>query len=488
MTRLSSVTLPQITVPKPTYDRRQITDGIVHIGVGGFHRAHEAVYLDDLMGQGTGREWGICGVGLLPHDRKMRDALDPQDGLYTVVARDAAGDQARVIGSLTRYLLASDDPEAVLSALTAPTIRIVSLTITEGGYNYDEASGDFNFENPDIIHDLAAPSRPVTVFGYLAEALDRRRKAGIVPFTVLSCDNIQGNGATARRTLLAYAARRDPALAGWIALHVTFPNCMVDRITPQTTDADRALVQTEFGIDDAWPVVCEPFRQWVIEDDFCSGRPPLEDVGAQMVTDVHPYERMKIRLLNAGHSALGYLGWLAGFRTIDRVAADPQFQQFLRRLWDTEVTPLLPAVPGINLDDYKATLLVRFANPRIGDQVARICLDGSAKMPKFLLPSVHEQLARGHVPPLLTLATAGWFRYLSGTDEQGQPIPLEDPMAAILQERALSGGPDPRSLLSLRALFGDLGDHPAFVAELQSALRQLYTDGTRATLTASLRA
>ena len=487
MTRLSRASLNQFTVPRPTYDRARVTNGIVHIGVGGFHRAHEAVYLDDLMGQGTGQEWGICGVGLLPHDQAMRDALAPQDGLYTVVARDAAGDQARVIGSLTRYLLAPDDPAAVLAALAAPTTRLVSLTITEGGYNYHEASGEFDFENRDIVHDLAEPSHPRTVFGYLAEALDRRRRAGTPPFTVLSCDNIPGNGATARRTLLAYAGRRDPALADWIALHVTFPNCMVDRITPQTTEADRALVQTEFGIDDAWPVVCEPFRQWVIEDDFCQGRPPLEDAGAQMTSDVHPYKLMKIRLLNAGHSALGYLGWLAGFRTIDQVASDPLFQTFLRRLWDDEVTGLLLPVPGIDLDDYKATLLHRFANPRIGDQVSRICLDGSSKMPKFLLPSVHEQLARGHVPRLLTLAVAGWLRYLSGTDEEGRPIPLEDPLAATLRERAQAGGSDPRALLSLRALFGDLADHPRFVGDLQVALQQLYTDGARATLSASLK-
>lgn len=486
MTRLSTATLPQIAVPKPTYDRTQLTDGIVHIGVGGFHRAHQAVYLDDLIGQGKGQAWGICGVGLLPADKRMRDALDPQDGLYTVVTRSQEGDHARVIGSLTRYLLAPDDPAAVLAALTAPATRLVTLTITEGGYNYDETTGAFDFDNPGVAHDLAAPSRPDTVFGYLAEALDRRRRAGTAPFTLLSCDNVQGNGRVARRSVLAFAERRDPALADWIARHVTFPNCMVDRITPQTTDADRAMARTEFGIEDAWPVVCEPFRQWVVEDEFVNGRPPLEEVGVQMTQDVHPYEQMKIRLLNAGHSALGYLGWLAGFRAINDAASDPQFQTFLRRLWDDEVTPLLSPVPGVDLTEYKETLLIRFANPRIADQVARICLDGSSKMPKFLLPSIHDQLARGYVPRLLTLAAAGWFRYLSGTDEQGRPIPIEDPMAATLQERARAGGPDPRPLLSLRRLFGDLADSPRFVSELQSALQSLYAEGTRATLSAYL--
>ncbi|MBV9848441.1 MAG: mannitol dehydrogenase family protein [Armatimonadetes bacterium] len=466
MTRLSDATLKNVIVPKPDYDRAAVTDGIVHIGVGGFHRAHQAVYLDDLLGQGKAREWGICGVGLLPQDAKMRDALAPQDGLYTVVARDAEGDQARIIGSLTRYLLAPDDPERVLAALAAPTTRLVTLTITEGGYDIDD------------------PDRPAVAFQYLADALDRRRRAGTGPVTMLSCDNVEGNGRVARQALLAFAGRRDPALADWIAAHVTFPSCMVDRITPQTTDADRALVRDEFGVDDAWAVVCEPFRQWVIEDEFCSGRPPLEDAGAQMTGDVRPYELIKLRLLNAGHSTLGYLGWLAGFRYINEVASDPQFQTFLRRLWDEEVTPLLAPVPGLDLDVYKATLLHRFANPRIADQVARICLDGSAKVPRFLLPSVREQLQCGHTPHLLTLAVAGWLRYLSGTDEQGRPIPIEDPMAATLQERARAGGPDPRPLLSLGNLFGDLAESPRFVAALQSALQHLYSEGTRATLAA----
>ncbi len=468
MTRLNTAALAQITVPKPTYDRSRITEGIVHIGVGGFHRAHQAVYLDDLMQRGQGRDWGICGVGLLPQDSKMRDALVPQDGLYTVMTRDAGGDEARVIGSLTRFLLAPDAPDVALAALAAPGTRLVTLTITEGGYAVDD------------------PARPPVAFDYLTQALARRRAEGTAPFTVLSCDNVQGNGGAARQALLTYAGRRDPALADWIAMHVTFPSCMVDRITPQTTDADRERVRREFGINDAWPVVCEPFRQWVIEDDFCDGRPPLEDVGAQMVADVHPYELMKLRLLNGGHVAMGYLGALAGYTLIPDVAADPLFASLLQRLWDDEVTPLLAPVPGVDLADYKRTLLVRFANPRIADQVARICLDGSAKMPRFLLPSVREQLARGAVPRLLTLAVAGWFRYLQGTDDQGKAITVEDPEAATLQERARAGGDDPRPLLSLRALFGDLGDSPDFVAHLGADLRMLGREGVRATLAARL--
>ncbi len=486
MPRLSQSLLPQITVPKPACDRATLTVGIVHFGVGGFHRAHEAVYLDDLMNAGKARDWGICGVGLLPGDARMRDALVPQDCLYTVVTRDAEGDRARVVGSLVQYLLAPDSPEAVLARLAAPETRLVTLTITEGGYNTDFHTGEFDMAHSGVVHDLAHPDQPVTVFGYLAEGLARRRRDGTAPFTVLSCDNIQGNGAVTANCMQAFTNARDPQLAAWIEENVTFPSCMVDRITPQTTDAERALVRDEFGIDDQWPVVCEPYQQWVIEDKFCNGRPPLQDVGVQMVADVRPYETMKLRLLNAGHSALGYLGWLVGYHTIDRVASDPQFQSFLRELWDNEVTPLLPPVPGVDLDEYKATLLTRFANPRIADQVSRICLDGSSKMPKFLLPSLHEQLAQNGPHRALTLATAGWLRYLAGRDEQGQPYPIDDPQAALLQARALEGGADPRPLLSVRSVFGDLIDNSAFVQELGRVLELLYTQGARATLTTHL--
>jgi mannitol 2-dehydrogenase len=464
---LKNSALPQITIPKPTYDRGLLKPGIIHFGVGGFHRAHQAVYLDNLMEQGKAYDWGIAGVGLLPPDAKMRDALISQDCLYTVVTRDADGDQAQVVGSLCQYLLAPDNPESVLNALADPAVRIVTLTITEGGYALDD------------------PYRPPIAFEYLASALKRRHDSGTPPFTVLSCDNVQQNGRIARDALVGYAQRHDKSLADWISQSVAFPSSMVDRITPQTTDDDRDLVCREFGIQDRWPVVCEPFRQWVVEDHFCNGRPPLEEAGVQMVEDVHPYELMKIRLLNAGHSALGYLGCLAGYHFIHEAAADPEFQALLEKMWE-EVTPLLLPVPGIDLKEYQATLLQRFANPRIKDQVARICLDGSAKMPRFVLPSLQEQLARGGPHRFLTLVVAGWMRYLSGTDDAGRPILIEDPMAKTLQEQALLGGPDPKPLLDLQDLFGDLRDNHLFVAELSRVLQQLFTEGTRATLGACL--
>jgi mannitol-1-phosphate/altronate dehydrogenase len=299
---------------------------------------------------------------------------------------------------------------------------------------------------------------------------------------LLSCDNLQSNGAVARRAMLAFAALREEALRDWIAAHVTFPNCMVDRITPQTTAADRAMVARTFGIADVWPVICEPFRQWIVEDTFCAGRPPLEEAGVQFTADVHPYEMMKIRLLNASHSAMGYLGYLAGYRYIHDVMRDPLFDRYIERLMEGEVSPLLPPVPGIDLAAYRQTLRQRFANPKIADQVARICLDGSAKVPGFVLPSVGEALAAGRPYRLLALAVAGWMRYLRGTDEQGQAIDIEDARAAELQTLARQGGDDPRPLLGLRDLFGDLGQHEGFVAQLSGVLRSLSARGARATL------
>lgn len=483
MVPLSDKTLSRIPEPVtvPTYPRDHAKHGFAHIGVGGFHRAHQSVYIDGLM-QGGLRGWSILGAGLLPVDKRMRNIFAAQDNLYTVVERSADGDKARVIGSHCGYLLGPDNPETVLVALAAPETRIVTLTITEGGYNFNHDTGEFNASNPDVVHDLSHPEQPISVFGYLVEALRRRKVAGTTPFTVLSCDNLQHNGEVAKRSISAFASLRDPKLGGWIESHVAFPNCMVDRITPQTTDDDRDAIQQEFGIEDAWPVVCEPFRQWVIEDRFCNGRPPLEDVGAQFTSDVGPYETMKLHLLNASHSAMGYLGSLMGYEYIADVIADKDMQVFIKRLMDEEVTPLLLPVPGIDLAKYKETLLTRFANPKIRDQVSRICLDGSAKMPKFILPSVAEQVARGGPIDLLSLVVAGWFRYLAGKNDDGDPIKIDDPMAKLLSEHAKTGGDDPTALLSLRELFGDLGQSSIFAERLRYFLKSLRANGAQATL------
>lgn len=487
MTPLSDKTLADLpkSVIVPTYARDHNTPGFAHIGVGGFHRAHQSVYVDDLMQRGL-RDWSILGIGLLDRDKRMRDVFAAQDNLYTVVQRSAEGDKARVIGSHCGYRLGPDDPDAVLTSLAGPEIRIVTLTITEGGYNFDHATGEFNADNPDIVHDLSNPEQPISVFGYLAEALRRRKIAGTPPFTILSCDNLQHNGDIAKRSVTAFANLHEASLGDWIAGNVAFPNCMVDRITPQTTDSDRDDIQREYGIADEWPVVCEPFRQWVIEEQFCNGRPPLEDAGAQFTSDVGPYETIKLRLLNASHSAMGYLGSLMGYKYIADVIADREMRIFIKRMMDEEVTPLLTPLPGIDLAEYKETLLVRFANPKICDQVSRICLDGSAKMPKFILPSVAEQIERGGPLDLLSLAVAAWFRYLSGTDDNGNPITIEDPFAQTLQEHAKAGGADPMALLSLHELFGDLGQSRIFVDRLGYYLKSLYARGARAALSQAI--
>ena len=455
---------PKVAVP--TYDRSRVTPGIVHIGVGGFQRAHEAVYTDDLLAQGGADEWGICGVGLRPEDRPMRDALVPQDCLYTVMTRSAEGDKARVVGSLVQYLFAPDGEQAVRDALASPQTRIVSLTITEGGYGLD------------------GEGRPGPVFALLAEALRQRRSAGIPAFTVLSCDNLPGNGGAAKQALLAAAP--EPELARWIEQNAAFPNSMVDRITPQTTDADCALVRDEFGIDDAWPVVCEPFKQWIIEDEFSDGRPAWERAGAQFVPDVAPYEAMKLSLLNGSHFAMAYLGFLAGFETVPALMADPDFRALIQRQMDDEISPLLPPLPGIDLADYKATLIHRFDNPAIKDQISRLCLNGSGKFPQYLLPSLRRAIDANAPRRLLTLTLAGWMRYLTGEDEQGRPYVIDDPRAAELTELARQSGADPRPLLALTDLFGDLGQYAGFAALLERDLTRLYAEGAKKTLAAAL--
>jgi mannitol-1-phosphate/altronate dehydrogenase len=483
--RQANLTSLPAHVARPTYAREHLRPAIVHFGVGGFHRAHQAVYLDDIAERRISSEWGEHGIGLLPGDRRMAEALIPQDCLYTVVERGAERDAARVVGALGGYTFAPDNPRRVLEMLADPVTRIVSLTITEGGYLVDDKTGVFDATNPAIQQDVDRDA-PRTVFGYIVAGLERRKAAGVPPFTVLSCDNLQGNGSAAHTAVVSFARLGDERLAAWIDANVAFPNGMVDRITPQTTDADRAMVAETFGIADAWPVVTEPFRQWVIEDHFSNGRPPLEQVGVQIVADVHPYETMKLRLLNASHQAMAYLGYLAGHRYAHEVMRDADFLTFITRFMDAEIAPLLPAVPGIDLAEYKRTLLERFANPKIADTLARLATDGSDRMPKFVLPSLAEALAQGRRHRLLTQVVAGFCRYLRGVDEQGQPIALQDSRADELRRLANQGQADPRPLLGVRRVFGDLGQNEAWVAELAAMLRELDELGARATIKASI--
>ncbi|MBV9285474.1 MAG: mannitol dehydrogenase family protein, partial [Acidimicrobiia bacterium] len=311
-------------LPVPSYDRDRVSVGVVHLGVGGFHRAHQAMYHDRLLSRERALGWGICGIGVMPEDVRMKEVLDAQDGLYTLVEKQSDGGcSGRVIGSITRYLLAPDEPAAAIEAMADERVRIVSLTITEGGYNLDPDTGEFDADHPDVVHDLDHATAPKTAFGLVTEALRRRRDRRTDPFTVMSCDNLPGNGRQSRIAFTSFARLRDPALVDWIESRVMFPNSMVDRITPATTDEDRAEVRSRFGLQDRWPVVCEPFVQWVLEDSFSAGRPAYERVGVQLVDEVEPYELMKLRLLNAGHQALTYFGYLMGHRYVHEAAQDP---------------------------------------------------------------------------------------------------------------------------------------------------------------------
>lgn len=462
-----------------------MTPGIVHIGVGNFHRSHQALYVEEALRATGNLGWAIQGAGILPTDAPLLRALSQQDGLYTLLERSDEKHTARVIGSLVAPLIGPEEPERLIEALASPSTRIVSLTVTEGGYFIDESSGELALQHPAVAHDLERPSEPPqSIYGYLTEGLERRRQRGLGPFTVLSCDNLVQNGRVIQRALLAFANARRPELRRFIAEHVTFPSSMVDRITPVTSAADRAWLRTTYGIDDPCLVTCEPYRQWVIEDAFAAGRPELEVAGVQFTHDVAPYQNVKIRLLNATHSAMGYLGYLCGYRYVHEVATAPEFAGYLRAFMDEEVTPLLAPLPGLELEPYKRSLLERFANRAIVDTLLRICSDGSAKMPKFVLPSIAEELARNGPIERLTLCVASWLRFLAGVDENGESIPLEDPdgekLAAIVRRSKV----DPRPALELKEIFGELGSSERFVSTLERQLSSLHTLGARATLAA----
>jgi mannitol 2-dehydrogenase len=475
-------------VPRPAYARSRVTTGVVHFGVGGFHRAHQAMYHDRLMNDGKALDWGICGVGVMPADRRMKEALDAQGGLYTLVVKHPDGSyEARVMGAITEYLFAPDDPGAVTEKLAAEATRVVSLTVTEGGYNINHVTGEFDAANPDVVHDLEPGATPRTTFGLITEALRRRRERGILPFTIMSCDNLPGNGHLSRKAFTAFARLRDPELGGWVEREVRFPNSMVDRITPVTTGADRAELRERFGIDDQWPVVCEPFTQWVLEEAFSLGRPPYEDAGVQVVDDVEPYELMKLRLLNAGHQALGYPAYLAGYRLVHEAAQDPLFRAFVLGYMDEEATPTLAPVPGVDLDEYKHTLIERFSNPEVRDTIARLCAESSDRMPKFLLPVLRRQLETGGEIRRCATVVASWARYAEGVDEHGESIDVVDPLRDRLMALARRQREDPDAFISNRELFGDLVDDGRFVAAYRAALRSLHERGARATVEAVVR-
>lgn len=472
-TALHSATFGTIGAPieVPSYDRAAVRPGIVHIGVGGFHRAHLATYADELCTQGH-LEWGIFGCGVMPGDSAMADALGPQDGLYTVIVRGGDSTSVRVIGSIVNYAHAHPDASAVVEQIAHPDTHIVSLTITEGGYPVDDNTGEYLADSPN--------AGPGSAFAIVAAGLDARRQQGGGPLTVMSCDNILSNGTVTRAATLGEALRHGDDLIAWINESVSFPNSMVDRITPATSDNDRSWLLAEHGIEDRWPVVTEPFRQWVIEDDFAGERLPLEELDIIVTHDVEPYEFMKLRLLNAGHSCMAYLSALLGIATVDKAMAHPSIDAYLASFLHDEAKPVLPDVAGIDIDDYIATLVERFRNPAIGDQIARLCLDGTAKFPKFLLPTVRAQLSAGRAAPLSALALAGWCQYLLGVDELGDPIEISaDPLLADAIAHAKASRTDPAAFLRFTAVFdSDIAESEAFTSAFTNALDLLRTKGT----------
>jgi fructuronate reductase len=481
--RLSNATLPGARpgTRRPAYDRSALRPGLLHLGVGAFARAHLCNFTEDVL-DGEAGPWGIVGASLKRPDQ--RDRLAPQDFLYTAIERDGAGDRARILGCLVDVLVAPEDPARLLRAMADPAIRIVSLTITEKGYDHDPATGRLDAAHPEIRHDLDQPGRPVSAVGFLVEALRLRRDAGAAPFTVLCCDNLPANGRVVSQLVLDMAALRDDALAAWIERHGAFPSTMVDGIVPAATDDDRALASRLTGLDDAAPVVHEPFRQLVMEDRFVDGvRPPWERAGVEIAGDVVPYEHMKLRLLNGAHSALAYLGYLAGHETIVDTMRDPVFVGYVDRLWREEIIPEVAPPPGVDLAAHVGRLRQRFSNPAIRHRTWQIAMDGSQKLPQRLLRTVRERLRDGRPIDRLALAVAAWIRYVGAVDEQGRAIDVRDPLAPLLKRTIDEAGPRAAvpAVLALQTVFGtDLGREPRFVQPVADAYARLLAKGSRA--------
>jgi mannitol 2-dehydrogenase len=480
MIKLNNLNLPQVSrqVTVPLYKRATIKTGIVHVGIGGFHRAHQAYYTDKLLHDQSINDWGICGVALLDFDTKIYNTLKEQDGLYTLIVKELDGALTkRVIGSIVEVLFAPKNPLAVIEKMAHPDVKIITLTITEGGYNFNESTGEFNFENPMIIHDVANPSFPKSIFGYLTQALKQRKEKGLKGVSIQSCDNIQGNGHIAKKMITSYVKVAEPNLLSWVEENVSFPNSMVDRITPVTEQKDIDLLLQTSGVDDAWPVVCEPFKQWVIEDDFVAGRPSWEAVGAQFVKNVEPYEEMKLLLLNAGHSVLGILGTLMGYTTIDEAIGNTNMSTFLRVYMDNVVTPILGDLEEVNLKNYKHSLMQRFGNKYMKDQIDRICSQSSAKIPKFILPTLQKQLALNGPVKGVSLILAAWAIYSIGNDEKGSPINIKDVMSDRLMEKAKEAKSCPEVFLEIEEVFGDLKDSKRFVKNFKKAYAKITAFG-----------
>lgn len=481
LSRNSLSRLPE-TVQRPSYQRTQQSAGIVHIGVGNFHRAHQAIYLDDLFNRGKALDWAIVGAGVRPGDVRMRSALEQQDWLYTVVEAEDGHKQARVNGAMIDFVPVESNNQALIAQMQLPQTRIVSLTVTEGGYCINPATGLFDPDHPEIRADARTPAQPQSVFGAILRGLQLRRETGLAPFTVLSCDNLPSNGEVTRNAVLGLANLYDPELAKWIADEVAFPSGMVDRITPATSERERKILGELFDLQDNWPVFCEPFRQWVLEDHFTLGRPPFEEVGVTFTEHVEVFELMKIRILNGGHAAIAYPAALMDIHLVDEAMRHPLIKDFLRKLENEEIIPIVPPVPDMDLHAYYELIATRFANPEVRDTIPRLCQDGSNRQPKFILPSTRDRLQQGLAVPGLALVSALWCRYCAGTTDSGKAIEVDDPSVDTLTQAAFAAKDRPQAFLEIRSIFGELAENPSFTEAFASSLQSLWANGTAATL------
>ncbi|AKK83953.1 MULTISPECIES: mannitol dehydrogenase family protein [Klebsiella] len=479
MTTIATAALPA-GVQLPQYDRRQLRSRIVHLGFGAFHRAHQALLTDRVL-NASGGDWGICEISLFSGD-KLMSQLRAQDHLFTVLEKGAEGNQPIVVGAVHECLNAKlDSLAAIIEKFCEPQVAIVSLTITEKGYCIDPATGKLDPTQPRIVHDLENPTLPQSAPGILVEALNRRRERGLAPFTVLSCDNIPDNGHVVKNAVLGMAEKRSQELASWIAEHVSFPGTMVDRIVPAATEESLAEIASVLGVDDPCAISCEPFIQWVVEDNFVAGRPAWETAGVQMTNDVLPWEQMKLRMLNGSHSFLAWLGYLAGHAHVSDCMQDDVFRHAARRLMLDEQAPTL-SITGVDLVAYADSLITRFANPALKHRTWQIAMDGSQKLPQRMLDSIRVHLANDSRWPLLALGVAGWMRYVSGVDDAGQAIDVRDPLVDKIKRLVDASQQEERvsALLGLEEIFGkDLPGNPQFVAEITSAWQQLTTFGSR---------
>ena len=475
-----------VSVQRPVYDRSRLKPGILHIGLGNFHRAHQAWFVHSLMQQGEAMDWGIIGAGVRPADETRRQQLSAQDYLTTLIKLDPAGCTAEIIGSMIDFVPVQQNNAALIAQMSDPAIRIVSLTVTEGGYYVDPVHKGLDAGHPDINYDALHPEQPGTAFGAMVEALKRRRAAGVPPFTGLSCDNLQGNGDILRQTLVSLARLSDPDHATWIDAHVTFPNSMVDCIVPATGSREIELART-FGVEDAAPVTHENFRQWVIEDKFCMGRPDLEKVGATFTDNVHDFEVMKIRILNGGHQLIADAGEILSVESISGCMQDPSIGPFFNKVAKSEIVPHINPVPGMTPLDYVELIDRRFSNPRIIDTVRRVAFDGSSRQTGFVLPTLREALALQKPMDGLALSQAIWARMCEGSREDGSIIEPNDPFWPKLMDRAKASKTDPQAWLNQTELYGDLGENALFRDRFHHWFNLIWLDGLKAAIQAYLK-